>query len=243
MCEFCKIGISNHCVKRTVVGIIQSNGAFAELVKIPVGSVHVLPEGVSLEEGVFVEPLAAAIQTFELTLVKKGDAVVVLGVGRLGVLICAFANSLGAKVIAVSRSSWKLERAKKLGAYEVINSSTEDLVNKIKDITNGIGADIVVESTGTPEGFNLGLELTRPRGTLALKTTCGLDTVNVNSTKVVVNEICIQGSRCGPFDKAIEILKKRELPVKSIISHVYPLTELREALITAYNASKVLIEF
>jgi alcohol dehydrogenase len=243
LCELCKMGLSNHCKRRTVIGIILSDGAFGELVKIPVGSIHVLPDEISFEEGVFVEPLAAAIQTFELTPVNKGDTVAVLGVGRLGILICAVASMLGARVIALSRSEWKLERAKKYGAYEIINSSKVDSLNKIRDITNEIGADVVVESTGTPEGFELALELTRPRGTLALKTTCGLDTVHINSTKVVVDEISIQGSRCGSFDEAIKILKRGEISVRSLISHRYAIAGLKEALINANTASKVLIKF
>jgi threonine dehydrogenase-like Zn-dependent dehydrogenase len=241
LCEFCKRGLSNHCSRRTVVGIISYDGAFSELIRIPFGSVHVLPSEISLEEAVFVEPLAAAIQTFELTPVNKGDSVVVLGVGRLGTLVCAVANTLGARVVAMSQSRWKLERAKKFGASEVINSSA-DSVKRIKDITSGIGADIVVESTGTPEGLNLALELVRPCGTVALKTTCGLITGGINSTKAVVDEICIQGSRCGPFDKAIEMLSAGEIPVRSLISHIYPLERVEEAIATASTASKVLID-
>jgi alcohol dehydrogenase len=243
LCELCKIGLPNHCRRRTVVGIISHDGAFSELVKIPVGSVHVLPREISFEEAVFVEPLAAAIQTFELTPVNKGDTVAVLGAGRLGTLVCAVANKLGARVIAMSRSKWKLERAKKFGASKVIDSSSQDSVKKIKDITNGIGADIVVEATGTPEGLSLALELVRPRGTLALKTTCGLVTASVNSMRVVVDEVRIQGSRCGPFDKTIEMLRTGEIPVRQLISHSYPLDRIKEAMVTANTASKVLIEF
>lgn len=242
LCGFCKIGLSNHCSRRTVVGIASYDGAFSELVRIPDGSVHILPSEVSMEEAVFVEPLAAAIQTFELTQVNRGDTVAVLGVGRLGTLICTVANMVGAKVVAISRSRWKLERAMRFGASYVIDSSTEDPIKEIKSITDGIGADIVVESTGNPQGLGLALELVRPCGTVALKTTCGLDDMNFNSTKAVVNEIRIQGSRCGPFDKAIEILSGRRIPVLSLISHFYPLERVEEAIASATAASKVLIK-
>ncbi len=242
LCEFCKIGLSNHCPRRTVLGIISSDGAFAEFIRVPVGSVHVLPPEISLEKAVLVEPLAAAVQTFELTPVSKGDTVAVLGVGRLGALICAVANALGARVIAISRSNWKLKRAKNFGASEVINSSLGDPVKKTKGYTDGIGADIVVEATGTPDGLSLALELVRPRGTVALKTTCGVEQCHIDSTKTVVNEIRIQGSRCGPFEKAISMLKQREIPFQRLISHFYPLEKTREAIITARTASKVLID-
>ncbi len=195
-----------------------------------------------MEEAVFVEPLAAAIQTFELTPVHKGDTVAVLGAGRLGTLVCVVANTLGARVVAVSRSKWKLERALKFGAFEAINSSVEDPVKKIKDITGGVGADIVVESSGMSQGLNSALELVRPRGALALKTTCGLAKASIDSTKAVVDEIQIQGSRCGPFDKAIEMLSDGGIPIRSLISHIYPLEQVEEAIITANTASKVFIE-
>lgn len=190
----------------------------------------------------FVEPLAAAIQTFELIPVNKDDKVAVLGVGRLGTLISAVANSLGARVIAISRSKRKLESAKKFGASEVINSSLEDSVQKVKDITNGVGADIVVEATGTAEGLSVALELVRPRGTIALKTTCGLVSPGVNFTKAVVDEIRVQGSRCGPFDKAIETLKSGMIPVGSLISDSYSLENVKDAILAANTASKVVID-
>jgi threonine dehydrogenase-like Zn-dependent dehydrogenase len=243
LCRFCERGLSNHCSKRTVVGIASYDGAFSELVRIPLGSVHVLPPEISLEEAVFVEPLAAAIQTFELVPLNKDDKVAVLGVGRLGTLISAVANSLGARVIAISRSKQKLERAKKFGASEVVNSSLEDSVQKVKDMTSGVGADIVVEATGTAEGLSVALELVRPRGTVALKTTCGLVSPSVNFTKAVVDEIRIQGSRCGPFYKAIESLKSGMIPVSSLISDSYSLEKVKDAIVAASTASKVLIDF
>jgi len=242
ICEFCKIGLPSHCPRRTVLGIISTDGAFAELIKVPVGSVHVLPPEISFEEAVLAEPLAAAIQTFELTPVSKGDTVAVLGVGRLGTLVCAVANALGARVIAISRSDWKLKRANNFGATEIVNSSLDEPVRKVKDYTKGLGAEIVVEATGTADGLGLALELVRPRGTVALKTTCGVEQCHIDSTKTVVNEIRIQGSRCGPFEKAISMLKQREIPFQQLISHFYPLEKTREAIITARTASKVLID-
>ncbi len=242
LCEFCKRGLSNHCSKRTVLGIISYDGAFSELIRIPAGSVHILPPEISMEEAVFIEPLAAAIQAFELAPVNKGDTVAVVGAGRLGTLVCAVAKTLGARVIAVSRSNWKLERAEKFGASGVINSSVEDPVKRIRDMTDGMGADVIVESSGTPQGLNVALELVRPRGTVTLKTTCGLANEGINYTRAVVDEIRIQGSRCGPFDKAIEMLSTWEIPVRSLISHIYHLEQVEEAIITANTVSKVIID-
>ncbi|GAG87739.1 unnamed protein product, partial [marine sediment metagenome] len=117
---------------------------------------------------------------------KIGGKVIVLGVGRLGVLICSVANSLGADVIAISRSKEKLKRAKIYGALEIIDANDLNLISKVKELTNGLGADIVVESTGSENGFNLAINLVRPRGTVALKSTHGILINDVDQTKIVV---------------------------------------------------------
>ncbi|MBU2598632.1 MAG: alcohol dehydrogenase catalytic domain-containing protein [Actinobacteria bacterium] len=241
-CPACKKGLSTHCLERTVLGIINANGTFAQFVKVPAKNIHTLPDNISDEEGVFIEPLAAAIQTFELSKFKIGDKVIVLGVGRLGVLICSVANSLGADIIAISRSKEKLERAKSYGASKVINTNDLNLVSKVKELTDGLGADIVVESTGSEKGFNLAINLVRPRGTVALKSTHGILINNVDQTKIVVDEIRIQGSRCGPFSKAIEFLNSKKIDVKPLISEIFPLDETEEALKLAQKETKVLIK-
>ena len=241
LCPACRGNLPNHCTRRTVVGIIDCDGAFAQFIKAPAGNVHELPESISLQEGVFIEPLAAAIQTFLMTEIKKGDTVVVLGAGRLGVLVCAVASFSGAKVVAVSRSEDKLARAKRFGAKETVNASTVELIKTIKAMTDGLGADVVVESTGTPAGINQALDLARPGGTIALKTTCGVPASGIDMTKLVVDEIRIQGSRCGSFHQAIDVLKIKNIPVSSLITDVYPLKAVAEAIERAKRTSKVLI--
>jgi len=241
-CSACKKGLPTHCLERTVLGIINANGAFAQFVKVPAKNIHILPDNISVEEGVFIEPLAAAIQTFELSKFKIGDKVIILGIGRLGVLICSIANSLGADVIAISRSKEKLKRAKIYGASEVIDGNDFNLISKVKELTDGLGADIVVESTGSEKGFNLAINLVRPRGTVALKSTHGIQINDVNSTKIAVDEIKIQGSRCGPFSKAIEFLNSKKIDVKPLISEIFPLDETVEALKLAQQEPKILIK-
>jgi alcohol dehydrogenase len=241
LCPACRRNLPNHCTQRTVVGIISHDGAFAQLVKVPVGSVHELPANISSQEGVFVEPLAAAIQTFEVTKIKTGNTVVVLGIGRLGILICAAASLMGAKTIAVSRSTDKLQRAIKYGATETIDASKNDVIQYIKMITDGLGADVVVECTGSSVGINTAINLVRPRGTIALKTTCGIPADNIDTTKLVVDEIRIQGSRCGPFDKAIDLLQAGKISVAPLIEDIYPLQDVVQAIESAKQASKILI--
>ena len=152
-CAACARGMPNHCLRRTVLGIMEYDGAFAELVKVPANNIHPLTPGISLEEAVFIEPLAAAIQTFKLTEVRPGDIVVVLGAGRLGILVVAVAAIMGARVAAVSRSEDKLERCLKYGASLAINAASEDVVSRVMAFTEGLGADVVVEATGSADAI------------------------------------------------------------------------------------------
>ena len=241
-CAACRRGLSNHCIERTVVGIIDCDGAYAEYVRVPILNLHLLPDTISWEEGVFVEPLAAAIQTFELTPISPSNQVVVLGVGRLGLLICAVASLNKAHVCAISRSSEKLARASKWGAAEVINANHHKWIEAAREWTGGIGADVVVDTTGSPEGLRLAAAIVRPRGTIALKTTCGLPATGIDVTKLVVDEVRIQTSRCGPFAKAIGLLARENLPVKSLVSEVFPLEDATLALKAAGSSTKVLIQ-
>lgn len=242
LCPACAKGLPTHCVKRTTLGIWHWDGAFAELIRVPVGNIHILPPEVSPREGVFVEPLAAAIQTFEVTSIDPGDTVAVLGIGRLGTLICAVASAQGATTIAISRSKDKLKRARKYGATEVIDSSVSDPTARIKETTSGLGADVVVDATGSPQGLELALNMVRPRGVIILKTTSGVLAHGLDVTRIAVDEIRIQGSRCGPFDKAIAMLKDKKIDVEPLISAVYPLSQTEQAIRAAARESKVLIE-
>ena len=167
-CLACGRGLANHCTERTVVGIINYDGAYAEYVRVPIANLHVIPSGISWETGVFIEPLAAAIQTFELTPLFPSDTVVVLGVGRLGLLICAVAALREARVCAVSKSQAKLDRAIAWGADEAICANRSDWTEAVRQWSGGLGADVVVEVTGSPDGLRLASKIIRPRGTIAL---------------------------------------------------------------------------
>ena len=241
-CAACRRGLSNHCTERTVVGIINYDGAYAQYVRVPILNLHSLPDTISWEEGVFVEPLAAAIQTFELTPISPSNHVVVLGIGRLGLLICAVASLREARVCAVSRSPDKLKRGLIWGAVETINANHPKWIEAVREWAGGIGADVVVDTTGNPDGLRLATEIVRPRGTIALKTTCGLPATGVDATKLVVDEVQIQTSRCGPFAKAIGLLTREKLPVKSLVSEIFPLEDATLALEAARSSTKILIQ-
>lgn len=240
-CSFCVCGLTSHCSKRSVMGIFEWDGAFSQFLRAPVLNLRFLPEELSPQEGVFVEPLAAAVRTFELAGVKEGDVVAVLGVGRLGVLICKVACLAGARVIAISRSPTKLSRAEDYGAFQTIHADEENLTGRIQELTEGRGADVVVESTGNPQGIHLALELVRPQGTIALKSTPGLSS-EVDLTRAVVNEVRLQGSRCGSFSKALTLLAEGHIDVKPLIDRVYPLWNLETVFQEAAEGNKVLLD-
>lgn len=241
-CPACRRGLPSHCVQRTVLGIVGWDGAFAEIVRAPFRNVHVLPDSISPREGIFIEPLAAAIQTFELSPVGEEDVVIVVGVGRLGTLLCAVARERGATVVAVDVDEAALERAASFGAEHLLLGTAEEVLSEVKKLTDGLGADMVVDATGTAEGLNQALSLVRPRGTVAVKTTCGVPSPPIDATRIAVDEIRIQGSRCGPFDKAIEMMASRAIDVKSLVSSVFPLERIDQALRAAKTEAKVLIE-
>lgn len=241
-CPACRRGLPSHCTQRTVLGISGEEGAFGEFLRVPFRNVHVLPDEIPADEGVFVEPLAAAIQTFELSPAEEGEVVVVLGAGRLGTLLCAVAKQRGAKVMAVDLKQSAIERAASFGADHVFSGTAEKAVAEVKALTEGLGADMVIDATGRATGLNDALKLVRPRGIVALKTTCGIPSPPVDATRIAVDEISIQGSRCGPFAKAIEMIAKEGINVGSLISSVFPLKDVKRGLEAARSETKVLIQ-
>lgn len=240
LCRPCYIGLSNHCQKRTVTGIIGHHGAFAEEIAIPAGALHKIPDTLDPQVAVLTEPLAAALQTFELISDKRPGTVAVLGPGKLGILIVFVAVLRGHHVIAVTRSGLKRKRALNFGAKEVF--SPEEAESGIKNLTEGMGVDIVVDTTGHPDGINQALKIIRPRGTIAIKTTCGLNKKGIDMTKMVVDEIRIQGSRCGPFAPAIELLQIYPDQFRKLITTVRSLDEAQSAIESAYDQPKIIFQ-
>ena len=239
-CPACRREMAHHCLNRTVTGIIEHDGAFAEEVMVPAGALHEIPPRVDPLIATLTEPLAAALQTFVMTPVEGDETLVVLGPGRLGILIVFVAALKGLHVIAVSRSRHKQDRALAFGAAEVC--SPEEAPDVVKQKTDRLGADIVVEVTGQPEGLSQAMNLVRPRGTISVKTTCGQPSGGFDLTRLVVDEIRIQGSRCGPFNQALEILAKHQEKLRPLITSVLPLNEAQQALESASQEDKVVLK-
>ena len=217
-CEWCNQGLERHCPNRSTLGIWQREGCFAEYVCLPVKNLLEIPENVSDEEAVFTEPLAAALEILEQIHIPPYKKIAVLGDGKLGLMIALALNAAGLDLVLIGKHENKLEIAKNQGVKTKLLSDVE-----IKK-----EYDFVVEATGSISGFETSLALTKPRGTLILKSTIAASK-EFNFAPVVVDEITIVGSRCGQFAPALRLLESGRIDVKPLISDVFELDETIEA--------------
>ena len=232
-CDMCRGGASNHCRNRTVLGIDGRDGVFAEYVAVPVRNLHAVPDAVSDEEAVFVEPLAAALQLVRQVKFDPAQKVVVLGDGRLGQLVARALKCLVRRPLLVGKHARKLEAAEKQGIQTVL---ADEFVPRAQ-------ADVVVDATGSASGFELAMRTVRPKGTIVLKSTFTANDA-LNLAPVVVNELTVIGSRCGPFPDALRALATRQVDLSALISGRLPLSQGLAALAAAEkpDAIKVLID-
>jgi threonine dehydrogenase-like Zn-dependent dehydrogenase len=231
-CDYCLRGEKNHCPNRTVLGILGRNGAFAPYIVLPQENLYPLPDPIPPEHGVFVEPLAAACRILEQVTIPSGIPVAVLGDGKLGLLIAQVIAGTGADLLVVGRSPRKLAILNDLGVRTCL---APDLEEK--------GFHTVIEATGSGEGLPMALSILRPRGTLVLKSTLA-GRREIDMAPFVIQEITLVGSRCGPFEKALDLLNTGAIVVEPLISARYPLGKAREALEHAMrpDAIKVILE-
>ncbi len=230
-CGTCRAGRPTHCPHRTVLGILGRDGAFSERFALPVGNLHAVPEDVSDDAAVFVEPLAAALQILEQVHVRPSDRVLVLGVGRLGQLCARVLALTGADVAGVSRNPARLA---------LLPAGVRGIA--LEDAPAEAGADLVVDCTGSPDGLALATALVRPRGALVLKTTTH-DLGQASPVPWVIDEITIVGSRCGPFGPALRLLASGAVDPTPLISARFALDDGVAALERAgeRDAVKVLL--
>jgi len=217
-CGYCKGGLARHCQERTVLGISGADGAFAELVALPVKNLHIVPDNVRGQEAVFTEPLAAAFEVTEQVECGPGTKVCVVGDGRLGLLVAQVLALTGCDLTVAGRHAEKLGILKRRGIRTALGT-----VGLVKEF------DVVVDCTGSPSGLDTALDLVRPRGTVVLKTTVA-EREGTALNRVVIDEVTVVGSRCGPFAPALRALAKGSVDVKPLISKVFPLYEGLEAL-------------
>jgi threonine dehydrogenase-like Zn-dependent dehydrogenase len=212
-CSHCVSGRPSHCSERTVLGIVGRNGAFAEYLTLPNDNLHVVPDEVSTDAATFTEPLAAALQILEQVNVTANDRVLVVGDGRLGQLVAQTMALTGCELLVVGNSRDKLSMLAARGVQ-----------TGLADSANPVEFDIAVECTGNPEGFAIAHTALRSRGTLVMKSTYAGE-LAVDAAAVVVNELTLVGSRCGPFAPALRLLASRQVDVEPLIQARYPLAE------------------
>jgi len=232
-CDFCIKGMERHCPSRTVLGILKRDGAFAEFLSLPEKNLHVIPDSISDEQAVFVEPLAAAFEINEQISLKPEWNVAVVGDGRLAQLIIQVIKLTCSNITCFGKHQNKLEGLIQSGIKIKIGieSTDEQLF------------DLVVEATGSNSGFTDTMKLVKPRGTVVLKSTI-TSRENLDLTSTIINEITLIGSRCGLFKPAIDALATGVICVNSMIDSTFSLDKFEDAIIHAKkpNTLKVFLK-
>lgn len=234
VCDHCLKGLSKHCPDREVLGIFKKDGALAEYITLPADNLLEVAENIADEEAVFTEPLAAAFEIPEQVHIRPTDKILVMGDGKLGLLISAVLNLFCADVTLVGKHEKKLELARTGNINTVL----------LEELKNHGEYDIVVEATGSADGIETALQLVKPRGTVILKSTVA-ENKEINLTPVVINETIVMGSRCGPFEPALKALSKKLIDVKPFITEVFKFDKAGEAFrkAEAKDSLKIIIDF
>jgi len=212
-CEWCHRQLGRHCANRQVMGILHADGSFAQYLKVPLANLHEVPENIPDEAAVFTEPIAAAFEILEQVHLYPGAEVVVLGDGKLGLLCAQVLHVAGVSVTVVGKHEKKLALLRQLGVRAIVRTAW-----------TAQPTDIVVEATGTADGLSHAMSIVRPRGTLVLKSTVA-QAHSVSLAPLVINEVTVVGSRCGPFPPALQALAQGKLSVTPLIDQIYPLVE------------------
>ena len=232
-CETCRRGMPTHCPNRTVLGILNHDGAFADLIAVPQRNLHRVPDSIPDDIAVFTEPVAAAFQIPAQIEIAGTERIVILGDGRLGNLCAQVLASLADDVLIVGKHRDKLALLETIGLKTALLS--DDLPSR--------AADIVVDCTGSESGLPTALRLVRPRGTIVLKTTVA-GSQTLAWAPFVIDEVTLVGSRCGPFDRALDALEHGLVDVEPLITDRFSLSNGLAALQRAQQKGvlKVLLE-
>lgn len=211
-CPFCMKGMENHCPNRSVLGILKKDGAFSEYITLPSGNLHLIPDSISNEEAIFVEPLAAAFEILQQVKLTEDDKVCVFGDGKLGLLVGQVLSLTGCDLTVIGRHKEKLSILDKRGIKTSLKKDVKD------------SFDVVVDCSGSPSGLKDALKVAIPNGKIVLKTTLAQrESIDLNN--VIIDEISLIGSRCGPFAPAIKALQNKTVDVRPLISGSYPIED------------------
>ena len=232
-CSFCQRALPRHCPHRSVIGILNHDGAFADTVFVPEQNLHVVPDNVTAEQAVFTEPVAAACRILEQVQITPDSKVIIFGDGRLGNLCAQVLKTTDCELLVVGKHAWKLDQLRALG----INTC------HLAELVPSGDFDFVVDCTGSPSGFESAINCVTPCGTIILKTTVA-EAQSVHLAPVVINEVTVLGSRCGPFAPALHMIANREVQVDALVSAKYPLEDALQAFEHAErgDALKVLFD-
>ncbi len=217
-CTSCINGLERHCPNRTVLGILNRDGAFAQYLSLPEKNLHVVPDSIKDEQAVFVEPLAAAFEIIEQIHIEPNWEIAIVGDGRLAQLVVRVLKISCPNITCFGRHEKKLELLKKLGIKTKIGIDSNDEKKY----------DLVIEATGNDSGFSDTMKLIRPRGTVILKSTIASQN-KLDLTPAVVNEVTVIGSRCGIFRPAINALESGSVSVEELVDSIYPLEKFQQA--------------
>jgi len=232
-CDYCRSGLQNHCHERSVLGIINREGAFADYIALPVDNLHVIPDSVPDVDAVFVEPLAAVFEILRQVYIGPSDRVCVLGDGKLGLLAAQVISMTGCDLTVVGNYRSKLLILDELGIRTELSSEF-----------SGKDMDMVVECTGSESGMETALKTVRPRGKIIIKTTIA-EKGCIDLNRIVINELSLIGSRCGPFPDAIIAIESGKVKLYPLVSAEYSIEEGVKAFTRASEsgALKVILKF
>jgi alcohol dehydrogenase len=230
-CEWCSAGTANHCPGRTVLGIVGRAGAFASHLSLPAANFHAVPDTLSDEAAVLIEPTAAACEILAQVDIGPGARVAVVGDGRMGLLVGQVLRTTGASVTLLGKHDHKLQVARGLGL--AVGRATDDIPTSSFDVT--------VDVTGRPAGLTRAMELVRPRGTVVMKSTFHGETP-ITLWPAIVDEITLVGSRCGPFADAIALLAAGHVVTAPLLAATYALEDFEAAFTAARSELKVFLQ-
>lgn len=231
-CSYCQKGRDNHCPNRTVLGILNRDGCLADYFLLPTTNLHLVPDSVPDEAAVFTEPLAAALEILEQAHIKPTDSCVVIGDGKLGLLVAQVISLTGCELLVMGHHQDKLDILDRLG---IQTKAAADDRSHTEPGNEEEKADVVIDCTGKPEGLSQAISLLKPKGKLILKSTFAPQNGSLpfNPVLLVVDEMTIVGSRCGPFAPALRLLNRELVETSSLISAIYSLDEAAAAFAKA----------
>jgi alcohol dehydrogenase len=222
-CWYCRSGNRQHCADKEVLGITR-DGGLSEYISVPADLVHTLPAGVDVVSGTFAEPLASAIKTVSDSPADEGEPILIIGSGKIALLLAQVYDANGADVFIVGRNRWQLGLARQLGLTNTLDINTVDWKRTILAATNNVGPRVVVEATGNTDGISMAFDVVRNGGIINLKSIHGLS-FQLDPTVIVNKELTIHGISRGPYDQALRMLQRGRIEVKRLVSKEFRLEE------------------